>query len=143
MRQLLPACLFVLASGASAAGVTQVVGSTIDTLGFDSITILANVGAVTATGTATLKLMGGEAANGSDKAAIEGASVIATDADGNKKLVIEIHRPDQRYITPVIDRTTANSAIVSIEAILFGASSEPVVQDGVSHGTSLLNSPLA
>jgi hypothetical protein len=143
MRQLLPACLLTLVSGASAAGTAQVVGSTIDTQGFDSLTVFANIGAVTATGTATLKLMGGDAADGSDKAAIAGASVVATDADGNKKIAIEVHRPSQRYITAVIDRATANSVIVSVEAILFGASQEPVTQSGVAKSIALVNSPLA
>ena len=65
MRQLLNAAVVAIASNAVAAGVTQVVGSTIDTQGYQDVTILASLGDITATGTATLKAAQGDAADGS------------------------------------------------------------------------------
>jgi hypothetical protein len=130
-RQLLTSAVPLLASGAVAAGVTQVVGSTIDTQGYQDITIIAHLGAITATGTATLKVAQGEQADGSDKADLAGSAVVATDAHSNKAIAIDIHRPTERYITPILNRATANVVVVAITVILHGAAHTPVQQSYV------------
>ncbi len=138
MRQLLNGVLFAIVSGLAAAGQTLVTGATVDTQGFEDVLIKCKLGAITATGTATLKAAQGNAADGSDKADLEGSAVTATDADGNKYLIIEIHRPQERYITPILTRATANSVIESIEVLLSNPSHVPLVQTSVAKSVALI-----
>lgn len=137
MRQLLTSALLAIASAPVAAGQTTVTGTTIDTQGFEDVTIKAKLGTITSTGVATLKAAHGDAANGSDKQDIEGSAVVATDADSNKYLAIEIHRPRHRYITPILTRETANVVVEGIEVILSGASHTPVAQPEIAADVAL------
>jgi hypothetical protein len=139
-RQLLAGTLALLGSGAVAAGTSTVTGNTIDTQGYEDVTIITHLGAVTATGTPTLKAAQGEAADGSDKADIEGSAVAGTDADSNKALAVEIHRPKNRYITPILLRPTANAAVVLIEVLLSNPSHTPVTQSYIVNSVAL-NTP--
>ena len=137
MRQLLSSIFLFIASAFVAAGQTVVTGATVDTAGFSDVLIKCKLGAITATGTATLKAAQGNAADGSDKADIEGSAVVATDADGNKFLCIEIHRPQERYITPILTRATANVVVEGIEVLLSNPSHVPVVQTSVADSVAL------
>ncbi len=143
MRQLLPGVALLLLSGAVIAGQTAVTSQTVDTQGFDSTTFVANVGTVAAGGTLTMKIFGGEASDGSDKAAIDGAIVGVVATGANKKAVIEIHRPTSRYLTVVVTRAVADSTLVSIEALLYGASNDLFDQTQVSNSVALVSPPLA
>lgn len=139
MRQLLTSCQYHVANGAAAAGTSDVEGSTIDTQGFEDVTIIANLGTVTSTGVPALKAQGGDEDNGSDAAAIDGAVAIGDDTDSNKSLAVQIHRPRERYITPLLTRTTANVAVENIIVILHNASHVPVDQSQVTVSTSIID----
>lgn len=128
MRQLLTSAQYLVAAAAAAAGTGNVTGDTIDTAGFEDVTIIANLGEITEDGVPALKAQGGNEDDGGDAADIAGASVTGTDADSNKSLAIQIHRPRSRYITPVLARTGANVAVENIIVILHNASHVPVDQ---------------
>ena len=128
MRQLLNNGLVLVAAGAAAAAQTVITGTTIDTQGYQDVTVIAHLGAITATGTATLKVAQGNAADGSDKADLAGSAVASNDTQSNKALAVGIHRPTKRYITPILTRATANSALVLLEVILSSPSQVPVTQ---------------
>lgn len=127
MRQLLTSALVALSSGAVAAGVGDVIGTTIDTAGFSDISVQAHLGAVGAGGTVALKLAQGDLADGSDKADLLSSAVTATDAS-NKGVGLDIHRPTKRYVTPILSRAVANTAVVAITVILTGGAHAPVTQ---------------
>lgn len=128
MRQVSSSIQVRLASNAVAAGTTAVVGSTIDTLGYEDVTIVATLGTITSTGVPTLKAQGGAASDGTDKADIAGSAKAGNDTQSNKLMVLEIHRPKQRYITPVLLRATANVVVQSIHVLLSNPSQIPVPQ---------------
>lgn len=128
MRQPLNQSLVLLAATAQAAAQTVITGITIDTQGYQDVTILAHMGAITATGTATLKAAQGNLPDGSDKNDLKGSGVVITDANANKAIAIQIHRPTKRYITPILSRATANSAVVAITVFLSSPAQVPVTQ---------------
>jgi len=138
MRQLLTSCLYLTASGAASAAQTAVTGNTIDTQGYEDVTIIANLGTITATGIPTLKAQQGDEDDGGDAADIEGASVVGTSDDSNKSLAIEIHRPKQRYITPVLNRATANIVVQNIIVILHNPTHVPVDQSQIVGSVALI-----
>ena len=52
-----------------------------------------------------------------------------SDADGNKLLVLDVHRPREQYVRLVMDQGTANAAIDGVIAIQYGARSLPTTHD--------------
>lgn len=115
---------------AVAAGVTNQTGTHIDMQGFDGVMFVADIGALTATQVTSLKAQGGNASNDSDQADISGAATAAmADGDSNKVLVLDVFRPQQRFVRPVVLRGTANAVINCVVAYLYRADKKPVVAD--------------
>lgn len=129
----------VRTAGSAAAGATGYAGTTIDTYGYDGVMFVFTFGALTATQVTNCKLQGGAAANGSDAADIAGSHTSAlADTDSNKAQVIDLYRPAQRYITPYVNRGTANAVVQSITAILYHAETTPP-----TFGTTVSGTPVA
>jgi hypothetical protein len=128
-------------SGPVAAGVTNVVGPTIDMLGFETIAVLLDVGALTATQVTGIKFQGGNLANGADAADLAGTKVLFLDTESNTTMLAECVRPPFRYITPVILRGTANAVINYAAAIQSHGHRQPVVQDASVTHVGLTVSP--
>ncbi len=104
----------------SASGATNVITSDIvDTDGFDSLTIFAALGAITATGSMTMTIEQNTANSTTGMAALSGASASADDADDELMVAIEIYRPRERYVQAVCTPgTDANCEIDGVFAIL-------------------------
>lgn len=92
-----------------AAGTTAVNSVSVDAIGDFSANFVIGLGAITATGTGTIKLQRSD--DGSTWADITGASQAYTDADANKNITICISEVVNRYLRVVTTRATANSAI--------------------------------
>ena len=115
---------------AVAAGITVQNGAVIDMQGFDGVQFILLVGALTATQVTGLKAQQGNASNLSDAADLAGTAVgPLADADGNKALVLDVYRPLERYIRPVVTRATANAVIDGVIAIQYRGRKAPVTQD--------------
>ncbi len=131
----------VRVQNAAVAGTTVLVGSTVDTAGFDSVMFVYGVGALTATQQTKLKVGGGAASNGSDKSdlAATGTPVGAflADADSNTTIIMEVVRPAQRYLTPSLVRGTANAVVDFGVAILYNAQRDPPVADATLNSVQL------
>jgi hypothetical protein len=138
MRQLLTSVLYQIGIAATAAGTTTLTGSHIDTAGYEDVTIIANLGAITSTGVPTLKAQQGDASDGGDAVDIEGSAVVGADTDSGKCLAIEIHRPKHRYITPVLLRSTANIVVNNVIVILSNPAQVPVTQTLFVDSTALV-----
>jgi hypothetical protein len=114
------------AMGPVVAGVTVQTGATIDTFGYDGVAFVFSFGALLATQVTNAKVQGGAASNGSDAADLAGSHTLAlTDGQGNTVQVIDIYRPAQRYLTPIVNRGTANAVINGVFAILYHAELSP------------------
>lgn len=108
---------------ATAAGVTVINGTHVDMslFDFDGILFVMGVGALTATQVTGLKAQNGALVNDSDQADIAGASIpLLADADSNKIVILDVFRPQLRYVRPVVLRGTANAVIDFVIAIGYG-----------------------
>lgn len=122
---------------ATAAGTTAVNGAVIDMQDFETVTFEASFGTLTATQVTGLKAQAGTASDGSDMADITGASVgPLADGDGNKMLVLEVVRPQKRYVRCVVTRGTANAVIDGVVAVQRGPKKLPVTQDATTVSAS-------
>lgn len=128
----LHATKIVRVMNAQAAGTADTLAGTgVDTKGFDAVEFVALLGAITATGTATLKAQqsddDGVADGYSD---LLGTGVAAADDDDNKLLRLDVNDPLKRYVRPALVRATANVVVDGIIAVLYKADEEPVTQHG-------------
>ena len=101
---------------AQAAGSTTLTSGVIDMSGFESIVFETLIGSLTTGQTkGTISVNAGNASNGSDMAALAGASLTIGDTDNNKLEVIEVFRPTGfRYVELVIARNSQAAAIQSV-----------------------------
>jgi hypothetical protein len=124
---------------ATAAGVTVLTGpNSYDMQGYDGVVFIAAIGTLSATQVTFLGAQG--SADGTTWGAvgtaaaptnlIAGAQTAAMlDADSNKLLVLDIFRPQQRFVRAVLYRGTANAVVDGVIAIRYEAKKQPTVQD--------------
>lgn len=125
----------VLNAVAAGTGDTQA-GTAVDMTNYDRVRFVVAIGAITSTGTATVKAQAGAASDGSDAADITGASVAYTDADDNKIAIVEVERPQSRYVRVVVVRATANVVIDGAVAIQAAGRNMPVTQGATVKGVA-------
>lgn len=134
----------VLAKTAVAAGATDITDATvIDTQGYEGVRFTFAFGAIVA-GAATSVAAAGKADNnpvpGTDDLA--GTKITVADTDDDKLVVLDIHKPAQRYIRPFVKRATQNATVNAIIAELYGsARKEPVAKDSTVTAQELHVSP--
>ncbi len=145
MHNLAKSTKAIVVSAGAAAGVTPIVCTPVDMSGFENVTFYAILGALTATQLTSLK-----AQASLDNAATDPYSDIAgtntgpaLDTDGGKLLLLDIHRPQKRYVQAVVNRATANAVIQSVVAVLSSASNNAPTPDATVSAQKVLNSPTA
>ena len=112
-----------------AAGTTVQNGTTVDMQDFDGVMFVAAFGALTATQVTSLKAQQGDQSDGSDGTDLTGSLVgPLDDADGNKVLVLDVYRPQKRYVRPVVNRATANAVIDGVTAFRYHGRKLPIAQ---------------
>lgn len=119
---------FTRVINATAAGTSVITGSAVDMQGFDGVVFVALFGTLTSGQVTTLGA--GDSATTSGFVAITGAVTAAlADADGTKMLVLDIFRPQKRYITAIVNRATQNAVIDGVLACQYAAKKQPTTQD--------------
>lgn len=126
-------------SNGVAAGVGTTNCTSVDMSGYDSVTFAIQIGAVDATGVVTIHVEQSE--DDSSFADLEGTEVSYTASDDNKVALLEVNRPREQYVRPVIVRSTANSVIDSVLGIQSKAGEEPVSQSATVLSTTFVHSP--
>ena len=113
-------------SNAVAAGQATTNCSSVDMKGFESVTFYLLVGAIDATGTVVMHAEQSE--DDSSFADLESTAVEYTASDDNKVAILEITKPRERYVRPVVITATANGTIDGVIAVQTAAHEEPVTQ---------------
>ena len=113
-------------SNAVAAGQATTNCSSVDMKGFESVAFYLLVGAIDATGTVVMHAEQSE--DDSSFADLEGTAVAYTASDDNKVAILEITKPRERYVRPVVITATANGTIAGVIAVQTAAHEEPVTQ---------------
>lgn len=130
MENLLRNIKITRVMNAVAAGTSAQNSSVVDMSGWDGVTFIAALGTLTATQVTSLKGQQGQVSNLSDAADLSGTLVgPLADGDSNKCLVLDIYRPTERYVRPVVNRATANAVIDGVIAIQYRGRKTPVTQD--------------
>ncbi|HEV7293490.1 MAG TPA: hypothetical protein VGN79_14340 [Devosia sp.] len=120
---------FVVAEAPASAAQTEIVTDVIDMSGFHGVTFVAYLGDVTSGSVLGFVVDHSEdGVTGWDD--LEGPlahTADADDADG-KMLVLDVVRPERRYLRARLTRNTQSAAINGIFAVKYGPSQAPVTQ---------------
>lgn len=117
----------------------------IDMSGYEGVIFVASVTDSVDTGVATLTVEQNSADQDSGMAALAGAVATETSASNDdlndKLLIVEVHRPRERYVQAVRSSSTANIAYGSLLAILYGRRKGPVTADASVLDSATATSP--
>lgn len=112
------------------AGQAATAGDILDMAGFEGVLFIAKLGDVTATSVVTLQAQQNTANSTSGMATLAGSvtyTAAASDADDDL-LVLDVYRPRERYVRPLLTSATADAVKNGIIAIQYGAAKAPITQ---------------
>lgn len=111
---------------------TQTAAAAVDMSGWDGVTFIAAFGTIT-DGTPGLKVRQGQVSNMSDGADLAGSLVSPAITDDNRLAVVDVYRPQERYVDCQVLRGGATGAVIDgVIAIQYRGRKSPVTQD-VTH----------
>lgn len=112
-----------------AAGTSDVNSDSVDMSGFRGVMFVVTFGTITASAVTSVKGQQSSDDGSSDTFAdLTGTSISVADSDDDKVVLLDIYRPNERYLRCVVDRGTANAEIDSITAFLYDPVNEPTTQ---------------
>lgn len=130
-----------IAQAPVAAGTSDQNGNIEDMSGYDGIRFIYAMGTITGSAVTSLKVQQGAVSNMSDAADLLGTDVTIADTDDDSLIIVEVWKPRERYVRPVLLRGTANAVIDFGIAEKYGAYKFPVTQDADVAASEIHNSP--
>ena len=136
-------CKVLPVENSVASGQATTVGEIIDTQGYGGACFIYKLGAVTDAAAVTLKVYSGTNATVTDVAELAGASaIIATTAtDSDKRLIVDVIKPRERYLRPTIVTATQDVEIDDAICILYNPMAKPITQLATVKVGTLVVSP--
>lgn len=117
----------------------------LDMSGFEGVIFIVPITDSVATGVATLTVEQNSANSGTGMAALSGGAATATcavnDDLNDTLLIVDVFRPQERYVQGVITSATANIAFGNTIAIQYGARKAPITQPASVSDSELAVSP--
>lgn len=134
---LLKKCLFdYVGAAVAAANSTDANSSRLDMAGWDGVVFLTTITDSVATGVATLKVEASLTNADGGMAAVTGATATATcavnDDLNGKLLIVDVFRPQRRYVQGVRTSATANIAFGECVAVRYRGRKSPVSQNAAT-----------
>lgn len=122
----------VINATTGAAGTTDIEGAPVDTANWDGVMFLCVMGAIVTNAVTSIKAQQGEAVDSvsaptdiTDAADLAGTAQTIADDDDNQVFIIDLYRPQERWVRPVVDRGTQNATVQSCLAILYHGRKAP------------------
>jgi hypothetical protein len=144
MNNLLNNVEFVVVEASASAGQTELTTDVIDMAGWHGVAFVAHLGDVSSG--SVLGLVADHSDTGSsawdDLAGPLAFTAGVSDAD-NKLLILDIVRPEKRYVRARLTRTTANAIVGGIIAIKYGGTAVPITQGATVLRSATLANPVA
>ncbi|MRV72557.1 hypothetical protein GJ700_12650 [Duganella sp. FT92W] len=145
MHTLLQNCKItrVKTDGAGAASATPTKCDIIDMQGYESVMFVAMLGDVLTTSAVSLRVAGADTNSSGAMALLTGSAggtAGASDYD-DKLLVLDVVKPNQRYLECQIFHVTANAPFDGILAIQYNPRSAPVTQGSTVIASTTISDP--
>ena len=138
-------CKILAVENAAVAAQTELVSDVVDMQGYDSIAFIVKLGDVSDTCVLTMTGKTNTANHVSSPTPTTLATTAtftagATDAD-DKLMMLDLHKPRDRYVFLSLTRTTANAVVDGVFAVLYNAHEMPVSQDATLIASAFVNDP--
>lgn len=111
-----------------ASGTADRNGEVFDTAGLEGVLMIVKFATIAAGGVNSIKAQQGAASNLSDAADLAGTAQTIADDDDNQIFVIDLVKPQKRYVRVVVDKDTTNACAESAIYIGYGPRVMPVTQ---------------
>lgn len=109
-----------------AAGTSAINGAIIDMSGYEGVLVIVNTGAITSGAVTSIKMQQDTASAMGGAADLLGTSQTIADTDDEDTFVIDLFKPQERYVRLVVSRATQNAVISAATYIRYGARTKPV-----------------
>lgn len=142
MNNLLNNVEFSVVEVAAGAAQTELTSDVVDMAGWTGVVFVASLGDVSENSVLGFVVDDSETGQGSwdDLAGPLSHTAGATDAD-NKLLILDVCRPEKRYLRARLTRTAANAVIGNIVAIKYGPLHVPIEQGDTVLASDTLANP--
>jgi len=114
------------------AGTSDINGATVDMQGYQSIAVIVQMGAITASAVTSLKWQQGAQSGMGYAADLAGTAQTIADDDDEELFYSDFHQPTERYVRVVIDRGTQNAVVAGAWYVLYNGVLFPT-----THGTGV------
>jgi hypothetical protein len=134
---------FICVENAAVADTTTLTTDVVDTRGFDSVAFIVKLGDVTATSVLTLTGLTNDTNDTVTPVTLADPvtyTAAAADAD-NKLMILDLHKPRQRYVYATLARGTANAVVDGIFALLYNSHEMPLTVDASVIASGFINDP--
>lgn len=142
MQTLSKNAKFLRINNAAAAATTLITSSAVDMKGFDACCFTVAYGGIDATATNTVKIQQSSDDGSADAYSdLDNSTVTVAADDDNQIVVVDVVRPQKRYLKCVLTRGVATTVIDGIFAQQYQAKTGPVSQPTTVVQTVTLLSP--
>ena len=135
---LLKNASFDVVEAAAVAGTTDLTSDGVDMSGFECVAFVAHFGALTAGQVTQMKLQQSD-----DDGAVDDYTDLLgsntgpmADGDSNKLLIVEVVRPQKKFVRAIVDRGTQNAVLNGVIAIRYYPHKGPITQPTASVSAS-------
>jgi len=131
-------------ANAQAAGLTDFTSSALDMEDYDGVLFICAAGAVSATAVSQVKIQQSSDDGSTDAYAdLAGtfSAALVSGTDDNKVILIDVYRPQERYLKVVWHRSTANTVIDGIFAIRYHGKVMPAALDATVKALTKFSAP--
>lgn len=129
--------------GAGTASATPTKGTILDMAGFESVMFVALMADVVSGSVVALRAAQADVNDTAKMALLTGSSggtAGASDVD-NKLVILDVVRPNKRYVEVQLFHTTQDAPFDGILAIQYGARNKPVTQGSTVYDSDTLSNP--
>jgi len=109
-----------------ASGTATRNGAVFDMQGFEGVMMVVKFATIAASATTSIKAQQGAASDLSDAADLEGTKIPVADDDDNQIFIIDLYRPQERYVRVVVSKDGSHAAAEDAIYIGYGAHNKPV-----------------
>jgi hypothetical protein len=88
-------------------------GETLDMQGFEGVAMIVKTATIAAGATTSIKAQQGDESNLSDAEDLEGSAITIEDDDDDEIFVIDLYKPEKRYVRLVVDKDGSNACAES------------------------------
>ena len=103
-------------------------GAEFDMQGFEGVLMVVKFGDIAGSATTTIKAQQDTATGMGSAADLEGTGVSVADDDDNQIFIIDLHRPQERFVRVVVDKDASHNTEEMAFYIGYGAHKLPVTQ---------------